>query len=60
MTVSDFMDAIESGDPVAAEQSFNAAMADRLRAAIENLRVDIAQTKFGLNNPTQEEEDSDV
>lgn len=44
--VKSLIDAIASGDAVATEQSFGAAMAEKISAKLDTMRQDIAQTMF--------------
>lgn len=54
-TVNKLVDAINSGDAVATEQAFANAMAEKLGAAIDARRQEIAANMFAA----QEEIDSD-
>lgn len=44
--VKNLIDAISVGDAVATEQSFGAAMAEKISAKLDTMRQDIAQTMF--------------
>ena len=45
-TTQDLVDAIISGDSVAIEDAFNATMADKISARLEDIRLDVAQNMF--------------
>ena len=44
--VKNLIDAISTGDAVGTEQSFGAAMAEKISAKLDDMRQDIAQTMF--------------
>lgn len=54
-TVTNLVDAIKSGDALATEQAFAAAMAEKLSSKIEDLRVNIAQNMFAQPEQVAEE-----
>ena len=43
-TVRDFVDSIASGDNLAAETHFNAALAAKVGSALEDKRIEVAKT----------------
>ena len=45
-SIKNLIDAISAGDAVATEQSFGAAMAEKISAKLDDMRQDIAQTMF--------------
>lgn len=45
-TVIDLVNAIKSGDAIATEQAFAAAMADKLGARIDDMRQSVAANMF--------------
>lgn len=47
--VKNLIDAISTGDAVGTEQSFGAAMAEKISAKIDVMRQNIAQTMFNQN-----------
>lgn len=55
-TVNNLVDAIKSGDALATEQAFAAAMAEKLAGKIEDLRVNVAQNMFVPQEQYVEEE----
>lgn len=44
--ISNLINAIEVGDAVATEQSFSAAMSEKISAKLDAMRVDLAQNMF--------------
>ena len=44
--ISNLINAIEVGDAVATEQSFSAAMAEKISAKLDTMRVELAQNMF--------------
>ena len=57
-TVINLVDAIKSGDALATEQAFNAAMAEKLGSKIEDMRQSVAANMF--NQPEVAAEESVV
>jgi len=49
--VKNLIDAISTGDAVGTEQSFGAAMAEKISAKLDVMRQNIAQTMFNQNAP---------
>ena len=52
MTTKDLIDALAAGDATGIETTFNAAMAERISAKIDDMRTQVAQSMFAA---TQEE-----
>ena len=52
-SVRDLVSAIATGNAVQTEQAFNATMAEKISAKLDNMRMDVAQSLF---NQTEEEE----
>ena len=46
MSTRDLVDALISGDSIAIENSFNAAISDKVSNALDNYRVQVAQNMF--------------
>lgn len=46
MSTRDLVNAIESGDAIAVENAFNAAMAEKISARIDDMRVSVAKNMF--------------
>lgn len=62
-TVQNLVDAIKNGDAVETENSFAAAMAEKLAGKIDDLRMNVAQSMFQQQAQVQEEgyiEESDL
>ena len=53
-TVQNLVDAIKSGDAIATETAFSNAMAERLSAKIDTMRMDISQSMFNQPAPAVE------
>lgn len=53
--VRELVDALIAGDSVAIDNSFNTVMADKVSAALDDYRVQVARNMF---NPTTESIDS--
>lgn len=51
-SVRDLVSAIATGNAVQTEQAFNATMAEKISAKLDNMRMDVAQSLF---NQTEEE-----
>lgn len=45
-TTLELISAISSGDAVATENAFNAAMAEKISAKLDDMRTDVAKTMF--------------
>ena len=56
MSTKDLINAIATGDAVDIENSFNAAMAEKISAAIEDKRMEVAQSLFATEQSNVEEE----
>lgn len=60
-TTLELINAIAEGDAVGTESAFNAAMAEKISAKLDDLRVNVAQRMFGVQEEeiefTQEEWD---
>jgi hypothetical protein len=46
MSTRDLVDALISGDSIAIENTFNAAMSDKVSAALDSYRVEVATKMF--------------
>lgn len=46
----ELIDAISTGDAVATENAFNAAMAEKIAGRLDGMRLDVAKSMF---NPTE-------
>ena len=46
MSTRDLVDALISGDSIAIENTFNATMSDKVSAALDSFRVQVAQSMF--------------
>ena len=46
MTTKDLIDALAAGDATGIETTFNAAMAERISARIDDMRTQVAQSMF--------------
>jgi hypothetical protein len=58
MTTKDLIDALAAGDASGIETSFNAAMAERISARIDDMRTQVAQSMFAA--PQEEAEQVSV
>jgi hypothetical protein len=56
-SISDFMNSVYTGNVVDAEQVFNSIMSHKMNLAIDTLKVDSAETQFGLNNSSVSKKD---
>lgn len=52
MSTRDLVDALIAGDSIAIENSFNDVMTDKVSAALDDYRVEVAKNLF---NPAQEQ-----
>lgn len=50
-TTLELINAIASGDSTATQNAFNAAMAEKISAKLDDMRIDVAKTMF--NQPEQ-------
>lgn len=55
-TTLELIDAISKGDAVATETAFNAAMAEKISAKLDDMRVSVAQGMFKQPEETVAEE----
>lgn len=55
-TTLELIDAISKGDAVATETAFNAAMAEKISAKLDDMRVSVAQGMFKQPEETPAEE----
>lgn len=60
-TTLSLIDAISTGDAVATENAFNAAMAEKISAKLDDMRIDVAKSMFTqpeaqVEEPSQEQE----
>lgn len=46
MSTRELVDALVAGDSIAIENTFNAVMSQRISAALDNKRVEVAQSMF--------------
>ena len=46
VSTRDLINAIESGDAIAVENAFNAAMAEKISTRIDDMRVEVAKNMF--------------
>ena len=53
-TTLELINAIANGDAVATEDSFNAAMAEKISAKLDDLRVRVAQNMFNAVAPEEQ------
>jgi hypothetical protein len=58
MSTRDLVDALIAGDSLAIETAFNATMADKVSASLDNYRVQVAQNMFNTPEETEEESES--
>ena len=58
-SVRNFVDAIASGDNLEAESHFNSALAQKVGAALETKRMDVAKTFVTHHIPEVSEEDGE-
>lgn len=58
-TVARLVDAIKSGDALAAETAFADAMAEKLAPKLEDMRINVAQSMFAPQEPVSEEKEDD-
>jgi len=55
MTTNDLINAIVTGDAIEIENSFNLAMADKISTALEDKRIEVAQSLFNKQEQATEE-----
>jgi|21_taG_2_1085346.scaffolds.fasta_scaffold144744_2 hypothetical protein len=55
MNVNDLILNLKDGDNVAANNSFNSVMADKLTAALDAKKIEVASTMVQRNDPEVEE-----
>jgi hypothetical protein len=55
MTTKDLIDALAAGDATGIETTFNAAMAERISAKIDDMRTQVAQSMFATPQEETEE-----
>lgn len=58
MSTRELVDALIAGDSVAIENSFNAAMSEKISTALDNYRVQVAQTMFTEPQPVESQDDN--
>ena len=56
MSTRDLVDALVAGDSIAIENTFNAAMSDKISQALDAYRIAVAQNMF---NPAEQEVQQD-
>ena len=56
MSTKDLINAIVTGDAIEIENTFNAVMAEKISGAIEDRRMEVAQTLFSAKEETSTEE----
>jgi len=52
--IKDLISAIASGDAVAVENGFSAAMSDKLSTRLDDMRQSVAQSMFNQSEPVAE------
>ena len=55
-TTRDLINAIATGDAIQIENSFNAAMAEKIAGALDDRRVEVAQSLFAAQEEPSTEE----
>jgi len=57
-TTLELINAISTGDATATQDAFNAAMAEKISAKLDDMRIDVAQRMFNVQEeqPTSEDE----
>ena len=58
-TTLELINAISQGDAVEIENSFNAAMAEKIASKLDDLRVNIAHAMFNVQEPQAEVQPED-
>jgi hypothetical protein len=53
-SVKDLIAAIAAGNAVDTEQAFNATMAEKISAKLDDMRVSVAQSMFNAQQETEE------
>lgn len=53
--VKNLVDALAAGDAAAIETSFNDAMAEKISARLDDMRIDVAKSMFANQEVTSEE-----
>lgn len=56
--VKDLISAIASGDALETEQAFNAAMAEKISAKMDDMRIQVASTMFSASTDITDEIDT--
>lgn len=56
MSTRELVDALIAGDSIAIETNFNNAMSEKISAALDDYRVQVAQKMFGVEEVTTEED----
>lgn len=59
-TVNDFISAIATGNLVNANSMFGELMQDRLSAALDDKKIELAQGMIGIEQSSNDEEDNDT
>ena len=55
MSTRELVDALIAGDSIAIEDTFNNAMSEKISAALDDYRIQVAQKMFGVEEVTTEE-----
>lgn len=58
MSTRELVDALIAGDSVAIENTFNTAMSEKISAALDNYKVQVAQTMFADQEQQQNNDDN--
>ena len=58
MSTRDLIDALIAGDSIAIENTFNSAMSDKVSAALDDYRIQVAQRMFGIETEEQPTDDN--
>jgi hypothetical protein len=59
-TTLELINAIANGDAVATENAFNASMAEKISAKLDDMRIGIAKTMFNPQPEVQDEPTSET
>ena len=55
-TTKDLINAIAAGDAIQIENTFNAAMAEKIAGALDDRRIEVAQSLFATQEESSTEE----
>lgn len=56
MSTRELVDALIAGDSIAIEDTFNNAMSEKISAALDDYRIQVAQKMFGVEEVTEADE----